>query len=71
MPHKLPVTVTDRDRARRHVLSQQIYRLRKRYRLMASMDMSVGAEVLAQKIHTLEAEYDNLGGRPYHVGNVL
>ena len=69
MPNKLYV-----DRAilaRRHVLSQQLYRLRSRYRLLMRSGLHGSALSIRSRISSKEREYDSLGGRPHHRGNVL
>jgi len=69
MPNRLYI---DREIiAQRHVLSQQLYRLRKRYRLLIRNKLWTSALVIRARIESKEYEYDSLGGRPRHKGNVL
>jgi hypothetical protein len=69
MPHKL--NIDDKARAQRHVLGQQLYRLRKRYRFLVDQGLLLGAGNLGAVIRRKESEWDALGGKPYHPGNVL
>ena len=68
MPNKLHIT--DKAYARRHVLGQQLYRLRRRYRLLIRKDLPTTADTVLAIIRLKEAEYDHIGGRPKHRGNV-
>lgn len=69
MPARLDIT--DDTRARRHVLSQQMYRLRRRYRYLIDGGMVNSAEHVRVLLVELSNDYDRLGGRPSHIGNVL
>ena len=69
MPARLEIT--DKTRARRHVLSQQMYRLRRRYRLLTNAGLRNNAERIRVQLYILSGEYDILGGKPSHVGNIL
>ena len=69
MPARLKIT--DVTRARRHVLSQQMYRLRRRYRYLTDAGLRDNAERIRVQLDTLSLEYDTLGGKPIHAGNVL
>lgn len=57
--------------ARRHVLSQQLYRLRKKYKMLTSNGSEIRASVIYIQIREKESEYNYLGGKPRHKGNVL
>ena len=57
--------------ARRHVLSQQMYRLRKRYRLLTTNDLHINASRVLWDLRIKSQEYNQLGGQPVHKGNVL
>ena len=57
--------------AQRHVLSQQLYRLRKLYRLFVSKGLLTNASIIHERILTMESRYESLGGHPYHRGNIL
>jgi len=67
MPQALPISV--KDKARRHVLGQQLYRLRMRYKFLKRGGMILNAQRVMTKIHMMTLEYDALGGRPHHRGN--
>ena len=69
MPNKL--NIDNPTRARRHVLGQQLYRLRKHYQFLLDEGLLANALVVRAHISTRELEYDALGGRPIHRGNVL
>lgn len=69
MPAKLEIT--DLARARRHVLSQQMYRLRRRHKYLTDAGMRDSAIRVRVMLVELSAQYDSLGGRPVHKGNVL
>lgn len=69
MPNKLHIS--EEAAAKRHVLSQQVYRLRKRYRRLVSNRLPNNAAMLLVRIRALEARYESLGGYPHHRGNVL
>jgi len=69
MPNKLQIT--NRQRARRHVVSQQLYRLRKRYKFMQESGPVISAARIRSKIRRLESEYNQIGGQPNHPGNQL
>ena len=72
MPHLLDISPDDdTTRARRHVLSQQMYRLRKRYRLLKDSGMEINAKGIAARYTKLMVEYNLLGGYPVHKGNIL
>lgn len=69
MPNKLYI---DRaTAARRHVLSQQLYRLRRRYKLLTHHGLHASASDIRVRIRAKEREYNSLGGRPKHKGNIL
>ena len=69
MPNKLHISkeVT----AQRHVLSQQLHRLRKLYRLLVAEGLPTNASTVRERILTMESKYESLGGYPHHRGNVL
>lgn len=69
MPAKLEIT--DLARARRHVLSQQMYRLRRRHKYLIGVGMNDSAARVRAMLDVLSRRYDSLGGRPVHKGNVL
>lgn len=69
MPHKLHISTEVV--AQRHVLGQQLYRLRKRYRLLVRNGLLTNASVVRERILTMESKYESLGGYPHHPGNVL
>lgn len=69
MPTRLPIT--DQDRARRHVLGQQLYRLRKHYQFLLDARLYANAEMELVHIRAKEREYNAVGGKPKHKGNVL
>lgn len=69
MPNKLYVNKAAI--ARRHVISQQLYRLRSRYRLLERAGLAASALVVLGRIKVKVKEYDALGGRPQHKGNIL
>lgn len=69
MPSKLEIT--DIARAKRHVLSQQMYRLRRRYKYLIDAGMHDSAARVRDVLVELSGQYDSLGGRPVHKGNVL
>ncbi len=69
MPARLEIT--DETRAQRHVLSQQMYRLRRRYRLLTNAGLRDNAERIRVQLDILSGEYYAIGGKPSHVGNVL
>ena len=69
MPALLPIS--DSDRARRHVLGQQLYRLRRRYKYLLSMGLYDNADRVLWDIRVLAQEYEHVGGQPHHKGNVL
>ncbi len=70
-PHSFPMDISDDTRARRHVLSQQMYRLRTRYRLLIKNGQDSSAAVVQVQLDTLRQEYASIGGEPYHIGNEL
>lgn len=63
--------MTDEIRARRHVLGQQMYRLRRRYRYLKAGGLDVSAAVVEGQLREMSKEYVALGGLPVHRGNVL
>ena len=69
MPAQLPIS--DEDRARRHVLSQRLYRLRHKYRFMRRHGLHHRADIVMAQIQELRTQYQALGGLPRHQGNVL
>ena len=69
MPQSLGIS--DEDKARRHVLGQQLYRLRRRYRYLKDGGMPLNAGRVLINIRELTQKYDSLGGRPDHQGNRL
>ena len=69
MPPKLRISA--KDRARRHVLGQQLYRLRRRYKYLNRAGLSLNAGRIRVRILALTGEYDALGGPPHHRGTRL
>ena len=69
MPNKLDVS--KETLAKRHVLSQQIYRRRKTYRLLVRSGLTNRAALEREAIINMERKYESIGGRPHHRGNVL
>jgi len=69
MPPRLPIS--NEDRARRHVLRQQAYRLRRKYRYLKGQGMYGNARRVLEQLQALNTQYDALGGLPHHRGNVL
>ncbi len=69
MPQRLVISA--KDRARRHVLGQRLYRLRLRYRYLRRSGLKLNARHVMGKIRVLSTEYDGLGGQPRHKGNIL
>ena len=69
MPAKLHIS--RKDRRHRRVLSQQIYRLRRRYRYLKNLGLDANSSRVRSQITKLTREYDKLGGVPIHRGNVL
>lgn len=69
MPNKL--NVSKETMAQRHVLSQQLYRLRRLHRFMVREGLSTNALRIRDRIRTMESRYESLGGYPRHKGNVL
>ena len=57
--------------ARRHVLSQQMYRLRKQYRQLNSDGLFITAERVLWDLRIKAGEYEAIGGMPVHKGNIL
>ena len=62
MPTRLPIT--DLDRARRHVLGQRLYRLRKKYKYLKSLGLKYSAARVKARILEVSREYAGMGGRP-------
>ena len=56
---------------RRHVLSQRMYRLRRRYRYLTNAGLVVSAAGVKDQLLILSKEYEAIGGKPIHKGNVL
>jgi hypothetical protein len=69
MPPRLPIS--DNDRARRHVLRQQAYRLRRKYRYLMGQGMYRNAHRVLDQLQQLNLRYQALGGSPKHRGNKL
>lgn len=69
MPRKLYIDSTTR--AQRHVLSQQLYRLRKEYQFFLNEGLLANALVARAHIKYKEVEYKHIGGKPHHRGNVV
>ena len=69
MPARLEIN--DLARARRHVLSQQMHRLRRRHKYLTDAGMWDNAARVHAMLDVLSIRYDSLGGRPVHKGNVL
>ena len=69
MPNKLHIN--KEVMAQRHVLSQQLYRLRRRYRLLVSEGLPTNVSVIRERILAMESKYESLGGYPRHRGNIL
>jgi len=69
MPQKL--YISDQARAKRHVLRQTLYRLRKKYRMLTASGAVLTAMQVSIQIKQLEIKYNTLGGKPVHRGNVL
>ncbi len=69
MPNNLGID--NETRARRHVLSQQMYRLRLRYRLLHNAGIEVLADSIKSRLEVMSVEYESLGGKPIHKGNLL
>lgn len=67
----IPLNISDADRAKRHVIGQQLYRLRKQYRRFMRYGLYLNAESLLIPIAARTREYESLGGVPVHRGNVL
>ena len=55
----------------RHVLSQRMYRLRRRYRYLTNAGLLISAGNVKEQLIELSREYDAIGGKPIHKGNVL
>ena len=69
MPNDLYTTA--RTRRQRHVLSQQMYRLRKQYRQLICDGYTNLAERALWDLRQLAQQYEQLGGYPIHKGNIL
>lgn len=69
MPHDLHTDA--RTKRQRHVLSQQMYRLRTRYRLLNDNHLFNTAERVLWDLRQLAQQYESLGGMPVHKGNIL
>lgn len=63
--------LSDEDKARRHVIGQKLYRLRSRYKLAHKSGLKLTAARIRIQVAKLTEEYDSIGGRPSHPGNVL
>jgi hypothetical protein len=62
MPKRLDPTTTSRDRARRHVLGQQLYRLRRRRKFLWNVGAMSLAHDVSVHIWAKQMEYRELGG---------
>jgi hypothetical protein len=71
MPKIWNMEMDDATRARRHVVSQQMYRLRLRFRLLSDNGLVENATRVREKLWKLSEEYAALGGLPVHKGNIL
>ncbi len=69
MPRQL--LIDNEVRQQRHVLGQQMYRLRKRYKWLIKNNLKVSAKYVLREIETRRAEWYALGGLPVHKGNQL
>ncbi len=57
--------------AQRHVLSQRMYRLRRRYRYLLNAGLVNSAAGVREELDILSESYEDIGGKPIHKGNVL
>ena len=62
MPSRLPIT--DAARARRHVLGQTMYRLRKHYKFFKRLGLNHNARKVRARMRELAREYEAVGGKP-------
>ena len=62
MPPRLPIT--DKDRARRHVLGQTLYRLRKKFQFFYDLGLMGSADRVKAKMESTLQEYEDVGGKP-------
>ena len=66
MPPRLPIT--NKGRARRHVLGQELYRLRKQHSYLKGLGLTLNAARVMEKMVELSREYEEVGGKPGRVG---
>ena len=62
MPPRLPIT--NEERARRHVLRQTLYRLRKRYKYLQGLGLRGNASRVRDRMVEVAMAYDAIGGKP-------